>query len=294
MNLINKEFRDRVTGETLKVIDVYQKIVITKDRDKIDVDRLLDPMYYTPLGENPINEDKKFEIKMEEQVNPKTFGENTLNLFNQMIKSIPESDIPKEDDISIQMSSSTHLLPSSNDSAIIVDNSYDEESEILKKYGAIKRPNIESHNDKFTQFLDSDGLPVPTKSDPINTNPQQHQSQSVGQQDPIVSMFKNVKRLVDLKIDLVVENKIPRLDFIEMMEDSYEVSIIDYLASEFTNNLLQNPTEIKEMISSKIREMVYPEYKTNVKDKIADKSEENKPKSTSTRKSRSKKVDSVK
>ncbi len=40
--------------------------------------------------------------------------------------------------------------------------------------------------------------------------------------------------------------------------------------------------------------MVYPEYKTNVKDKIADKSEENKPKSTSTRKSRSKKVDSVK
>ena len=79
-----------------------------------------------------------------------------------------------------------------------------------------------------------------------------------------------------------------------MMEDSYEVSIIDYLASEFTNNLLQNPTEIKEMISSKIREMVYPEYKTNVKDKIADKSEENKPKSTSTRKSRSKKVDSVK
>ncbi len=79
-------------------------------------------------------------------------------------------------------------------------------------------------------------------------------------------MFKNVKRTIDLKIDLEIENKIPRLDFIEMMEDSYEISIIEYLSNEFTKNLLQNPEEIKKMISDKIRKMVSDSKKGDSKD----------------------------
>ena len=55
-------------------------------------------------------------------------------------------------------------------------------------------------------------------------------------------MFKNVKRNTEFKINLKVDGKIPRLDFIEMMEDSYEISIIEYLADEFTDNILRNPS----------------------------------------------------
>jgi hypothetical protein len=49
-------------------------------------------------------------------------------------------------------------------------------------------------------------------------------------EDPIITMFKNCKRNKDFKISLDIEDKIPRPDFIEMMEDSYTTSIIEFLA----------------------------------------------------------------
>jgi hypothetical protein len=75
--------------------------------------------------------------------------------------------------------------------------------------------------------------------------------------DPIISMFKNVKRNTDFNISLEVNHKIPRLDFIEMMEDSYNTSIIEFLAEEFTNEILINPALIKNKISEEIRSLVY-------------------------------------
>ena len=42
-----------------------------------------------------------------------------------------------------------------------------------------------------------------------------------------------------------------------MMEDSYEKSIIDFLATEITNDLLKNPDNLKFQVFEKIKEMVY-------------------------------------
>ena len=81
-------------------------------------------------------------------------------------------------------------------------------------------------------------------------------------EDPIYTMFRGVKRSVEFSLDLKLENKIPRLDFIEMMEDSYEKSIIDFLAEEFTKELLKDPKSLKERIKEKIKEMVYSKTAT--------------------------------
>ena len=70
-------------------------------------------------------------------------------------------------------------------------------------------------------------------------------------------MFRNVKRNTDFNIKFEVNNKIPRLDFIEMMEDSYNTSIIDFLAEEFTNQILMNPHLIKNKIKDQINLMLH-------------------------------------
>ena len=51
------------------------------------------------------------------------------------------------------------------------------------------------------------------------------------------------------------------------MEDSYEVSLIDYLAEEFTKKLLENTSDIKEKIKQEITRLVYKEDKVNLEDK---------------------------
>ena len=41
------------------------------------------------------------------------------------------------------------------------------------------------------------------------------------------------------------------------MKYSYNTSIIDFLAAEFTDNILRNPHLIEDMIKQKIKEVVY-------------------------------------
>jgi hypothetical protein len=83
-------------------------------------------------------------------------------------------------------------------------------------------------------------------------------------EDPIHRMFKNIKRKNNFSFSLEIEDKIPRPDFIEMMEDSYEVSLIDYLAQEFTNKILADPNFIKEKIKDEITKLVYPDEKNEI------------------------------
>ena len=93
-------------------------------------------------------------------------------------------------------------------------------------------------------------------------------------EDPIITMFKRTKRNVDFKISVDISDKIPRLDFIEMMEDSYEISMIDFLADEFTNKILQNPSLIRESVKNRIKQLVFGgevvKTETKVNDQITD------------------------
>ena len=137
-------------------------------------------------------------------------------------------------------------------------------------------------------------------------------TQNYNVEDPIITMFRKSKRNVEFKINVEVSDKIPRLDFIEMMEDSYEILMIDFLADEFTNKVLQDPSIIRNKIKDKIKQLVYgaptilPNINTtNKEEKETEKdskniqavngqitdavTQKNQPKKTTTRKPRTKK-----
>jgi hypothetical protein len=156
--------------------------------------------------------------------------------------------------------------PALNESAIVMSSEEDERAELARKYGVDTSQNeVVKQNQAFAKLLGEEEE-VQTievnreQPQPVQQRPQvQSQTiQPVAQvEDPIITMFKNVKRIKDFSISLEIKNKIPRPDFIEMMEDSYNTSIIDFLASEFTDNILRNPQIIEDMIKQKIKEIVY-------------------------------------
>ena len=94
---------------------------------------------------------------------------------------------------------------------------------------------------------------------------QQEERKIETKMDPILEMFKNVKRNTNFRIEFTVENKIPRIDFIEMMEDSYNTSIIDFLAQEFTDEIIKDPILIKDKIKNKLMDLVYPDVENRKK-----------------------------
>jgi hypothetical protein len=258
MSLVNKSFKNNQTGEVVRIIDSYQNIAITEKKERIDANRLMDNRYYT------------------EYIDPKSFFQNsdTYNLFAEKIKNVDLSKIPEDNgDISgdtINMPSNDGFNPATNESAVVMYDPEDEKAELMRKYGATDNSAINKQNQAFAKLLGEDDEVVQVNADRPQNIPQsqpvaQTQTESVVQrvnfEDPIITMFKNAKRNVDFSVDLKVDGKIPRIDFIEMMEDSYEISIIEFLADEFTNELLKNPSKLKMKVIEEIKKKVYPQSK---------------------------------
>lgn len=249
MSISNKTFKNNRTGETIKVIDSFEDIAILENKGKEKVTNLLNPDLYT------------------EQIDLNNFFNNqgAYNSLADKIKNIPVDKI--RDDVGGEVminvdGDNSFSQPSMNESAIVMTTEEDERAELARKYGVTSPQNdVAKQNEAFDKILN------PVKEEvqkvEVNRNPQPVQ-QSVSQpvytqvqEDPIITMFKNVKRSKDFSISLEIKNRIPRPDFIEMMEDSYNTSIIDFLAAEFTDNLLKNPKVIEDMIRQKIKEVVY-------------------------------------
>ena len=258
MNLANRKFKDNRTGETLRVIDSFENIAVFENKQKIDVRRLLDPNFFT------------------EEIDPGSFFNNqgAYNILADKIKKISTENLMDDNIIKESYKDKNDYNPITNESAIIeVDEDY-EKAELARKYGIVdNREATVKQQEAFAKLLgDEDELPAPPpqptyqvpRDEPIQRIEVNRDGDGVPVQkpvakpeDPIHVMFRNAKKVVEFNLDLKLTNKIPRLDFIEMMEDSYEKSIIDFLAGEIANELINDPINLKFKISEKIKEMVY-------------------------------------
>jgi len=250
MSLSNKTYKNNRTGETIKVIDSFEDIAVLENKGKEKVSNLLNPDLYT------------------EQIDVSNFFNNqgAYNNLAEKIKNIPadkiRDDIDGEEVMVNIDGNNSFARPAMNESAIVMTTEEDERAELARKYGVTTPQNdVAKQNEAFNKLLNPESEEVQKVEMSRNPQPiQQPVSQPVYQapvEDPIITMFKNVKRSKDFSISIEIKNKIPRPDFIEMMEDSYNTSIIDFLAAEFTDNLLRNPQVIEDMIKQKIKEVVY-------------------------------------
>jgi hypothetical protein len=252
--MLNKSYKDNITGEIFKVIDIYENIAITDKKNKIDARRLSDERFYS------------------EHIDPKSFfsSDSTYSAFAEKIQSIDLSKVPDDIDdlnegVKIKMDGmNDNFMPITNDSAVVQYDPEEEKRELMEKY-KIKQPviDVQKQNDAFSKLLDEpESNQQKSQVDPIvhNVNKEVYNDniryQETKQEDPIITMFRNVKRKDNFSIDIKIEGLIPRLDFIEMMEDSYEISIIEFLAEEMTNKLLSDPDFIKNKIIEDIKSRI--------------------------------------
>lgn len=281
MNLANKSFRDNRTGEVVKVIDSFENIAVLENRSKVDTRRLLDTNYYT------------------EYIDPNQFlNTTTTSAYNSIfetIKSIPTDRIPMEDgELPVYSTPQNDVYSSLDEGPAIVQSSVeDERAELARKYGASidSSSEINRQSDAFARILGEESkseLPyVEQKVEPVQkveivrdergdvvsseyTKPVEPVAEKplVEEKDPY-QMFRGIKRTVEFKLDLPLTNKIPKVQFIEMMEESYDKSIIEFLAHDITQEILRDPETLRKSIETKIREMVYGEDEIEVTAKPA-------------------------
>jgi hypothetical protein len=279
MSLLNKSFKDNTTGQTVTIDGINENIVTLNNGEKVATERMLDSSYY------------------EEVVDPNSFfsKESSSLLGNIMdkVKNIKTDNMVDDNTISKSISnSSSGFNPSTNESAVVQVSEEDERAELMRKYNIVEQPKTVSPEELLGETPVENVQQTPNvQQPPIQQTP----IQQVQVEDPIISMFKNVKRIVDFKFEFSIEEKIPRIDFIEMMEDSYNTSIVEYLADEFTNKLLNDPSIIKNLIKEKIEslvkqgDVVETKKTTTRKPRAKKTTTETEDKKTTTRKSTAKK-----
>lgn len=259
-----KKYTDLTTGNIIEIKDHFEDIAILDNNSKIKLNRLLDKNFF------------------DEYIDPSLFfkNDNLLSTFAQKIKQIPDEIITNMNESSTNNSDningSTSIRPLFDEPAVLQSDPEVEKEELMRKYNIQSNPinDAQRQLDKFKQLLGDENEepapqrvlvrreepPIEEKVQEVIVNRDEPVRDEINQlkfEDPIITMFKNCKRNKEFKITLDIENKIPRPDFIEMMEDSYNTSIIEFLADEFTNNLLSNPNIIKDKIKSEISKLVY-------------------------------------
>ena len=77
MSLANKSFKNNLTGEVVTVIDSFENIAILENKQKLNVNQLMNPALYT------------------EEIDPMSFFNNqgAYNILAEKIKSIPQDQI---------------------------------------------------------------------------------------------------------------------------------------------------------------------------------------------------------
>ena len=275
MTLKNKIFKNKLTGDTFTIVDQYQNVAITSNKEKVNTSLLQNNNIFEEVSSMSIVNESFTTRKVEDVIDPNNFFDNqrTYDVFAEKIKNVDMSNIKDDsyNDSSVNANLPNDFRPSSNDSAVIMSDPEYEIEELKRKYGATSiDDSLRKQNEVFSKILEepSDNQPEEQPYVPVQLSEQQNNRQNlmniqneppiqrIEVQDPVIGMFKNVKRNTEFKINLKVDGKIPRLDFIEMMEDSYEVSIIEYLADEFTNNLLKDPSIIRNEIINEIKSLI--------------------------------------
>lgn len=217
-NLNTKRYIDLRTNENIAIHELLGNTAIMSNGKQVEINRLNDSDYFEEIVD----------------IDPESIMNKSPD-YSSLLKTI---EFPENYDENNQDSSP----PIIEEVDTIV-----EQNRIAEKYKNLYN-NVPTHS-----VQNSDDISNDFNNEPPDLS---YLGQLRNPEDPIITMFRNCKRNTEFKFSVDIENKIPRLDFIEMMEDSYEVSIVDFLANEFVDNLIQNRVKLKEQIKEQIFQLI--------------------------------------
>lgn len=232
-----KKFTSNQTGDLVTIIDIYDNIAILDNGDRVSTRRLLDTNFYDSV------------------IDPSEFLSSGLDIIQREISSIPQSrleNLPIDRDIDFSMEDTRFSPNLMEDSAIIMTDIETEKRELLNRALKNSQSNYTPPRNTLSDLLDD----YPDQ-DEIQTGSSVKSISSQPPPPPLPSardlMFSGVKKIHPIKLSIEVETLIPKPDFIKMMEESYEHSIIEYLSDEISQKIFEDPSIIKNAIKDQIR-----------------------------------------
>lgn len=253
--LIGKKYIKVNENKEYSVIGTEGAFYILNDKSKVSAQRLLDTESFT------------------EVLDVKNFFEASNNAITSAFSNTKVPQTEYNDNVIRVEAKRTDLgdddkfYANSNDSALISHEEIDPEEEkrlLIEKYKIKPHTThnvisqVEQQNELMQKLINGDDIqPSMVKNEFMVDEFKQVGSKPSVQIpspviDPIIDLLNKTKRVNNLKLKIEIEELLPKNEFIQMLEESYDKSIIDYLTDEIYNKMIKDSDSIKEQIKNQI------------------------------------------
>lgn len=278
-NLIGQSFKNG-KGEVITVVDVDSDVAILNDTQRIAISRLTDGKNFRPLVERVIeNTVNNFnDSPMDIFDNTNRYG----SLMNQLQTSVQNTGFIDDSNAGVAkirvVEPTVDLTPKNqqqtqnifiDDEARIeetrrkmIENQRLLNSKVIEQANKINKNNILDESELSVKLDDRDfgirEISPEGKVVEYHDIPTEREVSFKKKENPAYEMFRSVKRSVPFKMNIEISKLLPKKEFIQMWEESYEISMVEYLAEEFLRELMNNPESLKIQIINNINEQVFP------------------------------------
>lgn len=283
MDLKGKRFVN-ANGKISVVKDTFENITIFEDGTKVDTRLLMNPDYYTVMPSGPRRDAPNIlkqpileQISVDrDRIDPNAFfnqrysiaqeaeGQHTpqrqvesYNVDNNGITTHFDEEAEREEILrrnrhlmeqrDIQVAKQATQFKNNNGGIV---GKILEEEEGIKIENVMVPPSPELYQEQLAR-----------RTSAVQLDPVMNNGINNSFLDPMVAIFKRAKMNTEFKITIEIDKKIPKPAYIELMEESSETSFIEYLATEFTESILRNPSVIKDRIEDELRKLIEPKPK---------------------------------
>lgn len=293
----NQIIRDRKTNDLLKVVEIDNNANIaaiqntsTNDVYKISLKELnsdkfsiMSAINETVDMRNQNNDFKYFKPQSQDIINVEDFFKPNVNMYTNLVNKLDNSPTSNQpvyrDDDDIYADSDSEM------EGIFVNNSGNaddilekQKNEVLNKY---KKQFFEKKSANQSILTQEPSYEEDYVVEDIEPNIQRNETQQSIQQSSMIEekptdhfseILKDIERNVNIHIPINIDEKIPNIDFIKMWEMTYKKkSIIEYLTDDIYNNIMNNPSKLKESIKDTIEVLVYGKKEQLKKEEIVEK-----------------------
>jgi hypothetical protein len=254
--LIGKKFIKVNENKEYSVIGTEGAFYILNDKSKVSAQRLLDTESFTEVLDVKNFFEASNNVIVNAVNNTKTPSHSEYN-DNVVRVEAKRTDLGDDD----------KFYANSNESALISHEEIDPEEEkrlLMEKYKIKPHTThnvisqVEQQNELMKKLIDGDDIqPSMVKNEFMVDEFKQVGSKPSVQIpspviDPIIDLLNKTKRVNNLKLKIEIEELLPKNEFIQMLEESYDKSIIDYLTDEIYNKMIEDSNSIKEQIKNQI------------------------------------------
>lgn len=255
-------------GDIVRVDRVDGNSVILEDGERVSLNKILDNNAFQEINEssNSYTESDPFDL-MNKAKNG--FYSNIADQLTNAVRNTNTSNVNYDSGPSFKvLDSVVERHKSTSNDSILVENSDSNIQDLkTKMIEDQKRLNdrIQNQGQKLSQWLDTEATYDPNvtidkdRDSTIKVFDESNRPVQVTEtrENPAHQMFRSLKRSQLLEIDVTISEMLPKKEFIQMWEESYDVSIIEYLADEFVNKYSKNPLLLKGIIMERIKEYAY-------------------------------------